>query len=75
MSTEGGSLRRETTVRRAIDIRIKLAVVMAAAMTGHRLWLTAAPGWAHHAFSAEFDASQSLQGANRVLQTTPMFSA
>jgi hypothetical protein len=42
-------------------MRIKLAVVMAAAMTGGGLWLTAAPGWAHHAFSAEFDASQPLE--------------
>ncbi len=42
-------------------MRIKLAVVMVAAMTGGGLWLTAAPGWAHHAFSAEFDASQPLQ--------------
>ena len=43
-------------------MRMKLAVVAAAvAMAGGSLWLAAAPTWAHHAFSAEFDADQPIQ--------------
>ena len=42
-------------------MRTKLAVVVA----GAGLWLAAAPAWAHHAFSAEFDVKKpiKLQGA------------
>jgi hypothetical protein len=42
-------------------MRTRFAVVMAAVVMSGGLWLTAAPGWAHHAFSAEFDASQPIQ--------------
>ena len=42
-------------------MRTRFAVVMAAVAMSGGLWLTAAPGWAHHAFSAEFDASQPIQ--------------
>lgn len=42
-------------------MRAKLAVVMVGVMVGGGLWLTAEPGWAHHAFSAEFDADSPVQ--------------
>ena len=42
-------------------MRTRFAVVMATVAMSGGLWLTAAPGWAHHAFSAEFDASQPIQ--------------
>ena len=42
-------------------MRTRFAVVMATVVMSGGLWLTAAPGWAHHAFSAEFDASQPIQ--------------
>ena len=38
-------------------MRTKLAVVVA----GVGLWLAAAPVWAHHAFSAEFDVSKPMK--------------
>ena len=42
-------------------MRTRFAVVMATVVMSGGLWLTVAPGWAHHAFSAEFDASQPIQ--------------
>ena len=42
-------------------MRTRFAVVMATVAMSGGLWLTATPGWAHHAFSAEFDASQPIQ--------------
>ena len=42
-------------------MRTRFAVVMTTVAMSGGLWLTATPGWAHHAFSAEFDASQPIQ--------------